>query len=59
MIRNSAKKVVAVSMIRDIFGSILNLSLQKKVDMGEVLMYPLTPAPLALSHVDATMQKNK
>ena len=28
MIRNSAKKVVAVSMIRDIFGSILYLSLQ-------------------------------
>ena len=44
-------------MVRDIFGSILYLSLQKKVDMAEVLKYPLTPVPLALSHVDGTMQK--
>ena len=56
-IRGPDQKVVAVSMVRDIFGSILYLSLQKKVDMAEVLKYPLTPVPLSLSHVDGTMQK--
>ena len=28
---------------------------RKKVDMGEVLKYPLTPIPLSLCHVDGTM----
>ena len=56
-IRGPNQQVIAVSMVRDIFGSILYLSLQKKVDMAEVLKYPLTPVPLALSHIDGTMQK--
>ena len=56
-IRGSDQKVVAVSMVRDLFGSILYLSLQKNVDMAEVLKYPLTPVPLSLSHVDGSMQK--
>ena len=41
--------------MRDLFGSILYMSLQRKVDMGQVLKYPLTPVPLSLSHVDGTM----
>ena len=27
--------------------------------MGEVLSYPLTPAPFAICHVDGTMQKSQ
>ena len=50
-------KVVAACLVRDLFGSILYLSLQKKIDIAEVLKYPLTPVPLSLSHVDGTMQK--
>ena len=46
-------------MVRDIFGSILFLALQRKIDMAEVLSFPLTPAPLSLSHVDRTMLKTQ
>ena len=44
--------------MRDSFGSLLYLSLEKKIDIGEVLKYPLTPYPLALSHVDGSMIKS-
>ena len=43
-------------MMRDIFGSLLFLSLQKKVDMAEVLRYPLTPLALSLCYTDDRMQ---
>ena len=49
-------------MVRDLFGSILFLALQIKIDIAEVLPFPLTHTPLSLSHVDGTMlktQKNK
>ena len=29
----------------------------KKVDMGKVLKYPLTPVPLSICHVDGSIQK--
>ena len=51
--KSTAGKLMAACMVRDLFGSILCLSLEKKVDMAEVL----TPVPLALSHADGTMQK--
>ena len=50
-------KLIAACTVRDLFGSILCLSLEKKVDMAEVLKFPLTPVPLALSHPDGIMQK--
>ena len=50
-------KLEETCLIRDLFGSILYVSLEKKVDMAEVLTYPLTPVPLSLSHVDGTMLK--
>ena len=50
-------KLIAACLVRDIFGSILYLSVQKKIDIAKVLKYPLTPVPLSLSHVDGTMQK--
>ena len=48
-------KVFSAYLIRDLFGSILYISLQSKGDMAEVLKYPLTPVPLFFSHVDETM----
>ena len=42
-------------MERDLFGSILFIALRRKVDMGMVLQYPLTPIPLSLCHVDGSM----
>ena len=38
--------MMAVEMVRDLFGSILFLALQRKIDMAEVLSFPLTPTPL-------------
>ena len=52
-------KIISACLIRDLFGSILFLSLERKVDMAEVLSCPLTPVPLSLSHVNGTMLKTK
>ena len=57
-VKDSDGKIVAACLMRDLFGSILYLSLQTKIDMGEVLKYPLTPVPLSLCHVDGSMQKS-
>ena len=42
------KEIIAISLMRDLFGSILFLSLEQRIDMGEVLKYPLTQVPLSL-----------
>ena len=56
--RGKDSKLVEVRMERDLFGCILFLALQQKIDMGEVLKYPLTPIPpLSLCHVDGSMLK--
>ena len=52
-------KIISACLIRDLFGSILFLSLERKADMAEVLSYPLTPVPLPLSHVDGAVLKTK
>ena len=44
-------------MERNLFGIILYLALQRKIDMGEVLTYPLTPIPLNLCRIDGKMNK--
>jgi len=55
-ITGADKKLTSAEMVRDLFGSILYLSLQRKIDMEEVLSYPLTPIPLSLCHVDGNKQ---
>ena len=50
---------MAVVMVRDLFGSILFLALQRKIDMMEALSFPLTPTPLLLIHTDGTMLKTQ
>ena len=42
-------------MIRDLFGSILYLSMQQKIDITQVLKYPLTPVLLCLSQVNGAI----
>ena len=52
----SDKKLMTVTVTSDLFGSILFHALQAKVDMGEVLQYPLNPLPLSLCHPDGSMR---
>ena len=58
-LRGANNKLMAVEMVRDLFGSILFLALQRKIDMAEVLSFPLTPIPLSLSHADGNMLKTQ
>ena len=46
-----------VKMGCDLFRGILFLALQRKIDMGEMLKFPLTPVRLCLAHIDGSMQK--
>ena len=55
----SNKKLVTVTMTRDLFGSTLFHASIPKVNMGEVLWYPLTTVPLSLCHPDGTMQNTQ
>ena len=57
-ISNKDGKVVAACMVRDIFGSVLRLSLEISIDMAEVLRHSLTPVPLSFSHVNGTMLRS-
>ena len=43
--------------MRDLFGSILFLSLKQRINMGEVWKYPLTQVPLSIVNVDGSMNK--
>ena len=54
-ITTSEGKVLSACLMHDLFGSILYKSLQRKVDIAQVLQYPLIHVPLSsLSHVDGT-----
>ena len=48
-------KVVELKMERDLMGRLLCIALENKVDMAEILSYPLTPVPLCFSHLDGSM----
>ena len=39
----------------DLFGSIIFLALQRKIDIWEVLKYPQTPVPISCCHIDGSM----
>ena len=54
-IRGAEGKIIEETFVRYLFGSILCLSMQQKIDRAEVLKYPLTPVPLCLSHVDGSV----
>ena len=50
-------KVIKLKMERDLMGRLLCIALENKVDMAEILSYPLTPVPLCFSHLDGSMKK--
>ena len=55
--KSKDNKIIQLTMERDLFGSILFIALQRKIDMGEILKYPLTPVPSSLCHIDGNMNK--
>ena len=56
-ISDKDNKIQAFAQMRDVFGCVLHLALEKKVDMAIVFKSPLTKFPLALSHCDGSIQK--
>lgn len=50
-------KLQELRIERDLFGGILAIALEEKVDIRNVLEYPLTPVPLCFSHLDGQMNK--
>lgn len=50
-------KMKEVKMQGDLMGRILAIALENKVDIKQVLEYPLTPVSLSLCHIDGLMNK--
>lgn len=48
-----------VKLQRDLFGRLLGLSLETKLelDLDKVLCFPITPVPLSLCHIDGSINK--
>ncbi|CAH0562924.1 unnamed protein product [Brassicogethes aeneus] len=44
-------------MQRDLFGRLLGLSLEQKINIEKVLTYPLTPVPLSLCYINGNICK--
>ena len=44
-------------MQRDLFGRLLGVAVDQKLDMGEVFRFPLTPMSLSLCHLDGSIYK--
>ena len=51
----TASQVAAGS--RDLFGRLLYLSVENKIDVEKVFAYPLTPCPLSICHLDGSLLK--
>ena len=45
--------------MRDIFGSMLFLSLEQRIDMGEILKYSQTQVTFSVANVDGSKKKKK
>ncbi|GFU47188.1 hypothetical protein TNCV_4654401 [Trichonephila clavipes] len=54
---NNWWKTVEVRVQKDLFGRILGISIDHKVDMAKIFTYPITPVPLSLCHFDGGICK--
>ncbi|XP_071577048.1 uncharacterized protein [Temnothorax nylanderi] len=50
-------KIQEIKIQRDIFGRLLYVSQQNKIDIDKTLCYPLTPIPFSLCHLDGNICK--
>ena len=44
-------------MMKDLFGSILCMFIERDIDLKVIFSYPLTPVALSLGHLDGTIHK--
>jgi len=51
------RKIKELQGTRDLFGRLLYLAASNDLDLTLVFSYPLTPVPLALAHVDGSINK--
>lgn len=54
-----AGKLLEVRLQRDLFGQLLVIALDQKIDIDKILTYPLTPVPLSLCHLDGSICKTE
>lgn len=52
-------KVLEVRTQRDLFGRMLGISIDHKVDIAKILSYPITPVPLSMCHFDGGICKTQ
>lgn len=50
-------KIKELGLTCGVFGRILTIGIEKKIDLKKLLEYSLTPLPLSLVHIDGTMLK--
>ena len=48
-------KISEVRMERNLYDSLLCIALVESIDISLVLIYPITPVPLSMCHIDGTM----
>ncbi len=51
------QKIREIRYTRDIFGRLLYLAITQKLDLAEVLSFPLTDVPFSLCHISGAMNK--
>ncbi|KAK5637859.1 hypothetical protein RI129_000142 [Pyrocoelia pectoralis] len=54
---NGGNTVQEVRMQRDLFGRMLGISMDYKIDFEKILCYPIIPIPSSLCHIDGTICK--
>lgn len=52
-------KVQEVRIQRDLFGRMLSISIDHKVDMSKILSYPIAPMPLSMCHFEGGICKTQ
>lgn len=54
-----AGKIQEVRVQRDLFGRMLGISMDHKIDISKILSYPITPVPLSMCHFDGAICKTQ
>ncbi|GFY67179.1 hypothetical protein TNIN_145811 [Trichonephila inaurata madagascariensis] len=52
-------KLLEVRVQKDLFGRILGISIDRKIDMAKIFTYPITPVSLSLCHFDGGICKTQ